>query len=345
MKAVWFRLSIFGFAVFWIVVAGFPGSPDAANPENRATSPAETWITRADDYEKKGEWQLALYYLWVAARVDPGNPGIDEKIETLTRKSRTTAKTHFKKGVAYYQRGRIQQARTAFLTTLRYDPDHEQALDYLKNRLPEKSYNRYTVKKGDTLAKIARKSYGDAQKDFLVARYNDLDPRAKPPVGAVIKLPVLRKMVEKDDFDPQKDLQRAQHFFNERQYEKVLPIVNTILKYDPNNEPADEMKNISYFQLGKAFHQKKEYARSLRMYEQVDSEYSIVDTAIENVKKSMVEDAENHYRKGIKHFINEKFRAAILEWAKTLTLNPDHEKAKRDIEKARNLLKKLEETE
>ena len=53
-----------------------------------------------------------------------------------------------------------------------------------------------------------------------------------------------------------------------------------------------------------------------------------------------MKQAETHYRAGVAHFVNEDLEGAITEWEKTLALNPEHQKAKRDIKDARNLLEK-----
>jgi len=345
MRVASFRLSLFVFVILFGCVPGFLTTVEAENTESRKPSPAEPWLKKARDYEKKGELQLALFNLRVSAKIDPAHQEIGRRIVKLIKKTETAASRHFRKGNVYFKRGNIKRAQKEFLVTLRYDPNHHKALYFLKNKLPRKRFSEYTVKKGDTFKKIARKAYQDNKKDFLVAHFNNLDPDTKPAVGIVVKLPVLEEKLEQGDIDTKKELQRAIKYFDARKYEKVLPIVNNILKYNPAHGQADEMKNVSYYQLGKQLHQKKEYSKSLRMYNFVDPEYKIVETAMAKVRKSMHAEAEDHYRKGIKHFVNEKFRAAILEWSRTLTLNPDHEKAKNDMERARKLLKKLEETE
>jgi tetratricopeptide (TPR) repeat protein len=52
--------------------------------------------------------------------------------------------------------------------------------------------------------------------------------------------------------------------------------------------------------------------------------------------------AEAHYLKGVNFFVEEQIEKAIQEWETTLSLEPKHPKAKKDIETARNLLQKLE---
>ncbi len=49
--------------------------------------------------------------------------------------------------------------------------------------------------------------------------------------------------------------------------------------------------------------------------------------------------AEEHYRKGVSYFIAEDLPRAIKEWEETLNLDPEHPNARRNIDKARKLLR------
>lgn len=53
-------------------------------------------------------------------------------------------------------------------------------------------------------------------------------------------------------------------------------------------------------------------------------------------------EAEAHYASGMQYFIAEDLEGAIREWGKTLSLDPSHAKARKDIEKARRLKGKIE---
>ncbi len=53
--------------------------------------------------------------------------------------------------------------------------------------------------------------------------------------------------------------------------------------------------------------------------------------------------ANSHYIKGVKYFTDEELDKAIKEWEETLDLDPNHPKAKKDIENARSLLQRLKE--
>jgi cytochrome c-type biogenesis protein CcmH/NrfG len=60
------------------------------------------------------------------------------------------------------------------------------------------------------------------------------------------------------------------------------------------------------------------------------------------VHARLVELAQVHYRNGVKHFINEDLKKAIAEWEMALDCDPDHAKARENIENARRLLEKIE---
>jgi tetratricopeptide (TPR) repeat protein len=50
--------------------------------------------------------------------------------------------------------------------------------------------------------------------------------------------------------------------------------------------------------------------------------------------------AEAHYNKGVANYLAQEFREAIKEWEETLRLDPGHPHAKRDLRKARAMLRK-----
>ena len=78
------------------------------------------------------------------------------------------------------------------------------------------------------------------------------------------------------------------------------------------------------------------------MFGLIDENYKDVKEITASIKTKMKNDAEIHYKKGVKYFINEELKKAIAEWEKTLLLNPMHPKAVKDIENAKHLLMELE---
>ncbi len=303
---------------------------------------AERCLTRALEYENKGELQKALYHLKIASTLAPEDEQTVARVLTLQATIGRKSEKHFKRGVALFKKDQIKKARTELLIALRYDPYHKKAIEFLKNRLLEKDWVLYEVKRGDTVETIALEVYKDSRMDFFVASFISVD-RKSPVPGSVIQLPLL---VMESPFQPinaKAKLTEAQNFFKEKEYEKALSTVQEILAHDPESKEALDLKNISFFRLGKRLALKRKYPESLGMFKNVDPEYKGVKEAIFDVKSNIAKQVELHYRKGVKFFLNEDLESAVAEWGKTLALYPDHQKAKRDIENARRLLKQLEE--
>ena len=81
------------------------------------------------------------------------------------------------------------------------------------------------------------------------------------------------------------------------------------------------------------------------MYKAVDPAYPGVQEAIVNVTETLRQKAQTYYLMGVSYFVNEELELAIEYWEKALKLNPDHPKAKADIQNAQRLLEKLDEVE
>jgi tetratricopeptide (TPR) repeat protein len=197
-------------------------------------------------------------------------------MKALETHIRREADRHFSKGLEHFQKNSIQEARREFLLCLAYQPDHVQALDYLKRRLNEPDTLAYQTREGDTLKKISQEVYQDAEKDFVIAYFNNLETGDSLKPGLTLTLPVITSVgVAKKSYS----------------YERG---------YKPNALPKPQKPDV----------QSKD-------------------------------QAEIHYAKGVGHFLAEELDQAIVEWEETLRLNPEHSKAKRDLEKARRLLKNL----
>lgn len=397
------------------------------NPESEETFLSSTYQRKSLEYEKKNELQMALYYMQIAGSLNPDDKIIAKRIAVLESTIANKARQHFKKGVVYFKKNNLKYARTQFLITLRYNPDHKGALDYLKNRLVPKEYIIYKTKKGDTLKSISRKFYNDYKKDFLIVYFNNLKTNKKPAPGTTLKLPmtksyythqailirndlikarnlleekryeealhIAREVLKYDlmnkeavDFknaayyhmgmqlsredkypeaintfkkvDPKykdvkkairevinKDLMKANSLLREEQYEEVLALAEKALDYDKSNKVAKDLINTTYCQKGRGLIARESYIEALKVLNKADPLHDCIEKAISDVKGVMKKEAEAHYLQGVKYFLNQELSSAIIEWEKTLVLNPDHKKAKENIINARRLLEKYKKVE
>jgi tetratricopeptide (TPR) repeat protein len=79
-------------------------------------------------------------------------------------------------------------------------------------------------------------------------------------------------------------------------------------------------------------------------YSRPEKERNAHQNAVERKEDAerKLREADAHYAAGMRSFLAEDLEEAIREWEKTLSLDPAHPKALRDIEKARRLKEKIE---
>jgi tetratricopeptide (TPR) repeat protein len=392
-------------------------------PEVIKVLPASDYLEKASEYEKNDELQTSLFYLQIAGTLDPDSTKIHEKIASLKSAIDHKAGQHFTTGVKFYEIRRFEDARKQFLTTLRYAPDHKEALDYLKNRLHPKEYRTYKVEDKDTLKDISKKFYKDPSKDVLIAYFNNLKTGSEPISGTILELPILGSEINRPPIHISAELTKAETLLKEKRYPEVLRVSEKILEYDRLNQKASDLKNAAYYQIGLELSAQENYLEAIKMFKKVTPEYQGVQEAIQQainkellkaehllkqkqyeqalavagkildydksntaaknlintvfcqqaknliirknyikalqvlskadpeydcVKKTTSDvhtakkkQAEVHYLNGVKYFLNEELQNAITEWEKALVLNPEHQKANKNINNARSLLEKL----
>ena len=304
----------------------------------------EKYRAKAIALERKENWRRALFYWQVVSRLRPDDQEFAGKIKTLEARIRSEAEKHFLKGLEHYQKKSLPAARQEFLIALAYNPDHPQALEYLKYKLNDTDLIFYETKEGDTLRKIAGAIYHDPDKDFLVAYLNDLNSSDKLKPGLTLKLPIIESAQIARPFAPEEILNKAKVLFKAQKYDQAVSFAEKFLEYAPENNEAKDLKNACYYQWGTKLLQKKEYRESLRMFKKVDITYKNVRAMIATLEKHLQDQraqAENHYQKGVRHFLAEELDQAIKEWEKTIQLDPQHLKAKKDIDQANRLKEKL----
>jgi tetratricopeptide (TPR) repeat protein len=177
-----------------------PASPPSSTVLQKDSISAQPYRLKALEHEERGDYPRALKNWRIVKSLAPGGVQAEEKIIQLKNQIPAAAERHFKKGLAFLQSHSHASARKEFLLCLYLNPDHAQALLYLKQRMAGEVSVTYEVKKGDTIKEVASQIYGDPQKDFLIAYFNGLkiDSPIEPPM--ILKVPFL-------DFEPARKLQ------------------------------------------------------------------------------------------------------------------------------------------
>ena len=309
---------------------------------------------KAAEYEKKGDLRKALQSWEIVYDFKPDDGKVLNQINYLKSQIQKAASDHYNKGVAYFQNNSMKAALKEFLLALSLNPDHKEALDYVKYKMNWDGFIVYEVKKGDTAKGIAQKVFNDSAKDFLIAYFNDLSKEARLAPGMTIVLPSLKANqvmpeIAISDEEPaeyinvKQEIRKARDFFGAKKYQQSASTAEKILEYDPVNKDAMDLKNASYYEMGGMLRNEKKYAEALAVFNNVDPDYKDVRQItdfINNIGKNKGRAAE-HYMSGVNYYMNQDLDKAIREWEITLVLDPNHPSAKKDIENARSFLEKL----
>jgi tetratricopeptide (TPR) repeat protein len=139
----------------------------------------------------------------------------------------------------------------------------------------------------------------------------------------------------------QKELMKAGNLLKKEKYEDSIHLAENILRYDASYAAAKALINSAYCRQGKGLLIRKKYTEALNVLNKADPADVCSKKIRSAVLLSIKKEAEAHYIRGVKYFLNEDLHHAISEWETTLKLDPTHVKAKKDIKNARNLLEKL----
>lgn len=399
--------------------------------QGAVSSPVDDYARMASDFESRGHPRQSLLAWRVVAELDKKNAEAAKAIARIERYLTQTARKHYRQGLKDYNAGDYRNAFRNFMITLRHQPHHEKARHYLKIRLQNKEQATYQVQPGDSYIRIASTIYHDASKAYMIAYFNDMNPRAPLMIGTTLMLPSFEPNYMKPSSNIKVLLDEAQDAFEKKRYTRVFAITQKIQEEIPGHTKARRLADAAHFHEGERLLKKKRYLAAVEQFKQISDAYKGRDHAIAqarakikrlavdqklkeaqdhlrssnwqsainaaeeilandpgntqarilfsnagyNLGKQMLEhgktaqaadllsridpayedtgdllslararmraEAETHYRDGVKHFINEDLESAIEDWKQALELNPEHPKARQDIENAQRLLDKL----
>lgn len=289
---------------------------------------SEKYRQKAFDYESKGLFPEAIESLKIVQGLQPDDQHIKERISALKKKSRAISDGHYKKGVAFYQSGKQDEARREFLLTLAYDQNHKMALDYLKKKLQQPVFRIYTVQAGDTVGKIARQELHDSNNAVFIETFNDIDSSKVLPAGLQLRLLLIEK-----DFSGEEPADYG--IAQVAAQDNVARLGKTAKKKDKSKQ-----NNLIYTK-AKEYLKQKKYRKSLQLLQQIDTNYRDVRMLIVSTEASLQQEADVHYRKGISYFLSENLEKAIAEWEEVLRLDPGHLKAEKDLKNARSMRQRI----
>ena len=131
--------------------------------------------------------------------------------------------------------------------------------------------------------------------------------------------------------------------YNNEKYSDAIRELQKVLNTNPDDKIAKKYMSLTYFELGYVSFNNADYSQAITDFErslQYDRNCKRCDTYIEWSEENF---KDLHYRKGVSYFGEEKLAEAINEWELIYKVDPDYRDVEKNIEKARNLMQRLDE--
>jgi tetratricopeptide (TPR) repeat protein len=131
--------------------------------------------------------------------------------------------------------------------------------------------------------------------------------------------------------------------FKEKKYREAVTEFKKVLNIYPDDEVALDYSYRSHFIRGEALFQKKDYLAARSQFEESLRYNYNCDECQDYIKKCENLYMEVHYRMGIQYYGKEQLVEAMREWELVQLMDPNYKKVDRLINKAKTILKRLEE--
>jgi tetratricopeptide (TPR) repeat protein len=394
------------------------------------TAQTGTISARARELEAHGELAMALDHWRLVERIAINPATAGSEITRLQGKITKAVKIHYQKGLADLREKKLVAARDHFLAALRLDPAFQPALTQINGRFSPFPLAVHLSRPGDQPATIAKDVFGDSDKAYLVAWFNDLPVDKVVTPGTLLILPKLEKrsrkkvrkkklpnklaqanaLLAKDDLDGamtlakqanqddpkvqelintiylkqamaqissgqleaarpslakvpdgfagknavvealqaalQKQqrtlaLEKARMYFDQGAYPQSLELLEKLLQEEPQYDDARDLATEARYRVALDLFDHQRFLEAREVLEKMDKNHEASVALDKTVRSRLADLAQVHYRKGVKHFINENLESAIAEWEIALACNPNHNKARKNIENARRLMQKI----
>jgi tetratricopeptide (TPR) repeat protein len=318
---------------------------------------AETYRAKAQLYERDGALRAALEAVKVALTVEPDDAGARAlKVRLEARIERAVAE-HVQRARAAVVRHEYLEARREYLAALALEPSNTTAFEGLRNDVKEVRFVVHTVRPGETLGSIAELYYGDHTRSEVIWETNQLGRNPKLTVGAALRVPEIPGVPfmvpprdggadqSRDDVAPEVDplLAEAREALERQDFAEALADVDRVLTGNPNHPEGVELKKSILYTLGKTRLGEKRYDESYRALLQLSRLAPKYEDAGELAREAHTGLVQQRYNEGLRLYREEKLEDAIVQWRSVLELEPRHANARKNIEQAEQILKKLDE--
>ncbi|TES89806.1 MAG: PorV/PorQ family protein [Candidatus Cloacimonadota bacterium] len=320
---------------------------------------------KGEELIREGKFDEAINELDISLIWDPGNAkanGLLKKVkEGMRAKEENDA---FILGKKAFESGNWLEAITQFDRVLKLNPNNKEAVDFMnhaKNRLEDESLRLAQKEKEksediQSLFNSAVKEYSRSNYRLAITKWQKvlaLDPSREDAKSYIAKsqeklnrkltslVNKLNKQIKKKDWlsvistvKKIKSIEVANKNANAAEKEANREIKKLI---QSNLKKAKE-----FYKQGKMF-SSEEYFRIVLRYNSGNKEAKSYLKRIAMIGEK--EDADKWYLKGIDAYTKNQFKLAISYWNRCLSIEPEYEKAKKNIERAKKKLAELKTVE
>jgi tetratricopeptide (TPR) repeat protein len=311
-------------------------------------------VRKAQVFEQDGDLRRALDEWKIALTVEPGNETVQARKSALEARIATGVAERLRQGRDALTRGGHLEARRLFLGVLALDPLNQAALEALRSEVREVRVLFHTVRRGETLAGLAERYYGDRTRGHVIEETNRLRGAAYLMLGTRLRIPEIPGVpflvpesrsrpappetpeVNPLVFEIREALERGDWML-------ALTDAERLLATSPQQPEGVELKKAALYGLGKSQLGERrtvEAYQTLSQLVRLAPGYRDGAALLAQARDRLV---QQHYSEGLRLYRDERLEEAIAEWRAALELDPEHANARRNLEQAQRVLQGLQQ--
>ncbi len=316
----------------------------------------ETFLRKAKNYEKQGDYLKAIEEYQKVLDKNPFHEEALDRISELKDELVDTAKKHYEKGLAYYEKDKKEEAEREFKEALKVYPEFTPALDMLDRIRREKQLE------------IAKKLNEEARRKVIDAMINKglfyrgnfeyekalevfrnvltLDPDNKRAKDLIEETTKEFREFRSRELSKSKSIasyKEGQKALEEKDYVKAISKFREAVKYWPQNEDAKKSLGSTYkkwtsilkgmFDKGMNFYKQGDRRSAIAEWEKIveaDKNHPISSDAqrmIEKVSVELKEEVKQHIVLGKQLRDSGNLYKALLEFKQAVNIDPKNEEA------------------
>jgi tetratricopeptide (TPR) repeat protein len=355
-----------------------PGAPPvkgtvAMRPPTPRAALAAPHREKADTLQKQGALRAALAEWTIALTIDPGDAAVVEVKRRLEARIEREVAERVQQGRAALAREQHLEARRHFLAALALAPGNVTAFEALRHNVKDVRFVTHTVRGGDTLGSIALRYYGDRSRSEVIWAINQLPRNPRLVVGSSLRVPEIPgvpfllsvppppvaaipgagpetprpapSVTPREESAPEVDplLAEVKEAMESKNYAEALTGVDRLLASNPRHPEGADLKKSVLYALGKSQLEQKQYDDSLKSLTHLARLAPNYEDSAALLRQARARSVQLHYAEGLRFYREEKLEEAITEWKLVLDLDPRHPSARKNIEQAEAILKRLEQ--